>query len=440
MLSALLSLFVAVARITRSTAEEFPLIRYQLDGAQRAALPPGFSVVVGGEIRERYEYTHNPLFGDDPQDENGVWLQRLAGFSDLHWGPNVRLFVELHSAIQEGRAALPAPLDENKLEFQNLHLEGWFNGKDGDELTLRAGRQEMQLGSARLVAVRDGPNVRYTFDGARVVLGKNKWSLNALAVRPRKNLDGAFDDSTDDERVLWGVYATHRAGQLGTNVDVYYLGYHNDHATFDQGTNPEERHTIGTRVFGSNGGWSWNWEPMLQFGSFGGGDILAWTVASVSGYTWSETRWTPRVELGLDVASGDRDPNSPDLQSFNAMFPRGNYFSQDATLGPRNFYDAHLFLTAHPHPVWELTADAMGFWRLSTHDGVYRPTGRLMRSGAGSDRRFVATSVELAAEWTLDRNWSGTIIYSHLRPQDFLRETGPSETIDFFEVTVRFRF
>ncbi|MGQ0721732.1 MAG: alginate export family protein [Candidatus Eiseniibacteriota bacterium] len=109
-------------------------------------------------------------------------------------------------------------------------------------------------------------------------------------------------------------------------------------------------------------------------------------------------------------------------------------------MGPLNFYDAHVFLTAHPHPMWELTADAMWFWRLSTRDGVYRPTGRLMRSGLGSDRRFVATSAELAAEWTLDRNWSGTIIYSHLRPEDFLKETGPSETIQFFEVTVRWRF
>ncbi|MGQ0721731.1 MAG: alginate export family protein [Candidatus Eiseniibacteriota bacterium] len=295
-----------MSQIWRSPVAGFPMIRYELDAVQRGAMPPGFSVSVGGEIRERYEYTHNPLFGADPQDENGVWLQRLAGFSDLHWGRGVRLFIELHSAIQDGRAAEPARLDEDQLEFQNLLVEGWFERDDGDELTLRVGRQEMQLGSARLVAVRDGPNVRYTFDGGRVVMGEGGWSLSALAVRPRKNEDGVFDDSTDDSRALWGVYAT-RAGR-GTSADMYYLGYHNAHATFDQGTDSEQRHTIGARVFGSSGGWSWNWEPMIQFGSFGEGDILAWTMASVSGHTWSETRWTPTVELGGDIASGDRDP------------------------------------------------------------------------------------------------------------------------------------
>jgi len=439
LLAALIGSFITLATGAPSQAE-FPLIRYQLDAEQRAALPPAFSFSFGGEIRERYEYTHNPLFGADPQDPDGVWLQRLAAFSEVRWGPHARLFVELHSAIEEGRAALPAPLDEDELEFQNLLGELWFNRDEESDLVIRLGRQEMQLGTARLVAVRDGPNVRYTYDGARVLLRNGSWSLSALAVRPRKNQPGVFDDSTDDAKALWGVYATRRDGPLGTNLDRYYLGYHNDAGAFDQGTSEEQRHTLGTRLFGSNGSWSWNWEPMVQFGSFGDGDLLAWTVASETAYTWPNARWKPTVKLNLDVASGDRDPEHPDLETFNPLFPRGNYFSQDATLGPLNFYDAHMLVIVRPNRMWELTADYMSFWRLSTRDGVYRPTGRLMRSGAGSDARFVATSVELAAECTINRHWSGTIIYSHVRPQTFLEETGPSETINFFEITARFRF
>ncbi|HXV06816.1 MAG TPA: hypothetical protein VD791_02220, partial [Burkholderiales bacterium] len=33
---------------------------------------------LGGELRERYEYTHNPTWGNDPQDKHGVWLQRYV--------------------------------------------------------------------------------------------------------------------------------------------------------------------------------------------------------------------------------------------------------------------------------------------------------------------------------------------------------------------------
>ena len=41
---------------------------------------------LGGSIRERYEYTNNPVFGDDSQDENGVWLQRANLHADMHLG------------------------------------------------------------------------------------------------------------------------------------------------------------------------------------------------------------------------------------------------------------------------------------------------------------------------------------------------------------------
>lgn len=39
---------------------------------------------IGGEIRERYEYFHNSLWGQEPQDNNGHLLQRYMLHTDLH--------------------------------------------------------------------------------------------------------------------------------------------------------------------------------------------------------------------------------------------------------------------------------------------------------------------------------------------------------------------
>src|SRR3546814_5126341 len=58
---------------------------------------------LGGEIRQRYEYTHYPAFGEDPQDQAGVWLQRHVLHGDLQLGPHVRVFGELFSALEAGR-------------------------------------------------------------------------------------------------------------------------------------------------------------------------------------------------------------------------------------------------------------------------------------------------------------------------------------------------
>jgi len=223
-------------------------------------------------------------------------------------------------------------------------------------------------------------------------------------------------------------------------LDAYYLVREQDEARYDQGSAAETRRTLGLRLFGSNDGWTWNVEPMIQFGEFGGGELHAWTIASETGYTWSDRRWQPRLALSANIASGDRDRLDPDLQTFSPMYPRGNYFSEDAVLWPQNFYNAHTFLTLRPSSICVVTLDYNMFWRESVDDGVYGPEGSLVRSGEGSRERLVATALSLTSEWTINRKLGFTTIYTRLQPREFLEETGPSEVVGFLELTARFRF
>lgn len=353
----------------------------------------------GGEIRERYEHTNNPNFGADRDDPCGAWLQRFGLHGDLHWGGYLRAFVEVHSALENGRAAGPSPADENKLELQNVFVEARVRSARNADIQLRLGRQELQLGSGRLISVRDGPNVRRTFDGVRMRLEAGLWDFNAIAVQPREDHPGAFDDSTDRSQALWGAYATRSfAPPAAGGIDLYYLGYRNDDATFDQGSAEERRHTLGIRLFGSADRWRWNLEPIVRFGKYGAANLRAWTIASEISYTWLQQTWKPRLMLSANIASGDRDPLDPDLQTFNPLYPRGNYFSQDATLWPLNFHNLHLFLTINPTNAWALTVDYDSFWRTSGDDGVYGPNVSLLRSGQGSEDRFVATALSVTSE------------------------------------------
>jgi hypothetical protein len=154
-------------------------------------------------------------------------------------------------------------------------------------------------------------------------------------------------------------------------------------------------------------------EAVLQWGSFGSGDILAWTVASDTGYTWRQAPWTPRLGLSTNVASGDRNPDNRNLQTFNPLFPRGNYFSELSLLGPRNFYNVHPFVTVRPRDDLALIADFDFFWRLETEDGIYSPSGQLLRAASGSDARHVGNELSLNAAWQINPHLSVTAIYSH---------------------------
>lgn len=398
---------------------------------------------LGGEIRERYEYTHNPVWGEDPQDDDGIFLQRYILQGDLHAGPNLRLFGQLYSALAEGRAGPTSPVDENKLDVQQAFIE--LSGPLAQDVAgmVRVGRQELRYGSGRLVDVREGPNVRRKFDGGLGRLTKNGWRLDLIAARPADDEPGMFDDGTNGSQGLWGGYLTGRSpGWLpfGSSIDLYYLGYRNDHSSYQQGTAAETRHTVGTRLWGEQAGWDWNWELVGQAGEFGHGDIRAWSAASDTGYTWHDVAWTPRLGLSANVASGDENPDNRDLETFNPLYPRGSYFSEVALLGPRNFYNLHPFLNFNPTDRVAVTTDIDFFWRLQTEDGIYSPSGQLLRSGAGSDARYVGTEISLNTSWQVNDRLALTGVYAHFFPGRFIEETGSSKDIDYFELTVKFQF
>jgi len=398
-------------------------------------------LTIAGEARQRYAYTNNPSFGAGEQDENGVWLQRYVVSSDLRMGTYFRLFGQLYSAVESGQKGGPGPVDQNQLEIQNGFFEFNFTLVKPTRMLLRVGRQEQQFGSGRLVDVREGPNVRRTFDAVSLIFEGRNWRMDAIVARPRLVRSGVFDDKANGDQALWGVYASSGQNILPFGqVDMYYLGFRSNESTFEQGTAREVRHSLGTRLWGTAGRWDFNWEALYQFGTFGDKDISAWTVASETGYVWSDIRLRPRLALSANIASGDGDPSDDRLGTFNPLFPRGNYFSQAAVLGPRNFFNLHPYASVSPTATWKLTTDMNFFWRLQNEDGVYSPSGQLIRSSGGSDERFVGTAISLTSDWAISRNFTFTAIYSHFFPGIFIKETGAAANIDYFATTFRFRF
>src|SRR4029077_17554015 len=89
---------------------------------------------------------------------------------------------------------------------------------------LRVGRQEIALGSGRMYALREGPNVPLSFDGVRVIAHAGPWQLDSWAARPVENTPGVFDDRSHPSFDVWGVYASREMTQSrqGVGLDVYY--------------------------------------------------------------------------------------------------------------------------------------------------------------------------------------------------------------------------
>jgi len=400
-----------------------------------------FYLTFGGEVRERYEYFHNSQWGLGPQDDNGYLLRRYMIHADAQLGEYFRFFTQFKSGLEDGRNGGPRPPDEDEFDLHQAFLDVRLPFSEADSLTLRLGRQELAYGSSRLVSFREGPNVRQSFDGVKGILKIAGWQIDAFAVKPVGTRTGVFDDDSDPDRSFWGLYAVTALPLLpGGNIDLYYLGLDNKDAEFTQGTAHERRHSLGTRIWGRDAGWDYNFEFVYQLGSFGSGDIHAWTAASDTGFTFEHAPLNPRLGLKGNITSGDRNGNNSDLETFNPLFPRGSYFGEPALIGPGNHIDVHPALELALLENLTFTLDWDWFWRESVHDGLYSPPLNLITSEGTSDARYVGNQAEVLVEWRLNRHFTLTADYAHFFAGDFLKQSTPGKDVDYFSAWLTFRF
>jgi hypothetical protein len=300
---------------------------------------------VGGEIRPQYERFTNPGWGEEQSDPSGYLLQRFMLHTDLHFGPHVWVFGQLKSGLIAGKRGTPNLPDEDRLDLHQAFLD-LTSGEDS-ALTLRLGRQEMSYGSSRLISLREGPNVRQSFDGIRLMTKARRLKLDGFVTQPSTTEPGVFDDRPDPDVSFWGVYGVRSFPRINGGLDLYYLGFANNRGHFAQGIARERRHSVGTRWWGDPGAFI----IMLKLcGScrFGPWRIQAGTVSAELGHTWKKSRLSPNLMLRTEYISGDKDSASSNLQTFNPLFPKGAYFGQVAQIGPANLVGLHPFCRCTP--------------------------------------------------------------------------------------------
>lgn len=389
---------------------------------------------LGGEVRQQYERFSYEEWGALPDDRTGYLLQRYMLHVTRRIGSRAMARVELKSGIETGRRGGPRVPDEDRLDVHQAYGE-----IDAGPVSVRAGRQELQFGSSRLVSVRD-LNVRQSFDAARVTVRRHSWQADLFGGRPVHTRAGALDDATDAGRALWGAYVVRQPGTSPrTGIDVYYLGYRRRGARFDSAAGLERRHSAGVRFWGQPRAVDYNIEVVGQWGSVDGSRIRAWTVASETGYC-VPLRLEPRVALRADVTSGDHDPGDDTTGTFNALFPKGAYFGQIASAGPANHIDLNPHVELHVRRDLVATVGWLMFWRQELRDGIYTVSGRLLRSGLATRARFVGHSPSLTVVWQRYRRLSLSGDLSAFTAGPFIRESGSDQRSLFIRASATYGF
>ncbi len=337
-------------------------------------------------------------------------------------------------------------------------------------LLLTLGRQAVSYGDNRLVADSRWGNFGRTFDAVRLRLDEPHYWLEGFAMRPVQIERHRFDDSDSADNFFGGYFSTNALPWQVTEFYLFYRDKDDNQPDLDptnkinpQGSwnGPAARFaTIGARVKSQPGalsGWDYTAEAVFQTGDLYQSDrnstrydLNAFAAHVSCGYTAAQLAWKPRLGLEYDYASGDRDPNDRNSESFQNLYPSNHdkYGFMDE-FSWRNIHDLRFQLNAKPIKKLELEFDFHAFWLADTHDYWYRsngistlrtktPDGRDVRTiGASS---FAGEEIDLTATYELTRNIKLQTGYSHFFAGAYLANTGTSSDADFGYVMSTFSF
>jgi hypothetical protein len=375
-------------------------------------------LTLGGDVRLKLVNSRDVLLGDDLGDNDNVVPQRYHVHANLRAASWLRVFAELKFNDVSGREPGPMPADVNRGDTHQLFVDV----QPVADATLRVGRQELLYGSGRRIFPANGSNVRGTFDAAKVMFAGKNWAADALVFRPVEIDKGPFDDSSIDNQTFGGIYAVTTPPMLAPfALDLYWLAGRRERARFDQGLGTDYRHSFGARFAGIRGPWDLDAEATWQAGHFGAGDIRAWAVTADAGYRIAAS--VPlRAALRLSAASGDRDRNAPDLQTFHWLFPKGPHAGQQL----RDRHGQRALRAGRPggRPVLE---------RPNEHrprvDRPHQPRGHDLpaerhapASGGTVARSRVGTDVGMTLQWLADRHTLLFFQAAVMEPGPFLRD------------------
>jgi hypothetical protein len=384
----------------------------------------------GGQAWMRFHNENNSRL---TEAQNNYALPRLRAYGDLWFGDSARVYGEYIWADIMNEELPPISGDVNKGDILNLFLDVNVIDWDGAPVVARVGRQELTLGSQRLVSSLDWVNARRKFEGVRAFRRGEKWDVDAFWLQLVPALPNEFD-RPDEKQDFMGAWATYRP-EKGEFLDFYYLFLNNTNRFVREGIveAPVEVSTVGSRWTGDENSYLWDFEGAFQFGNRDTNNMFAGMATAGVGKHMKELPGTPTGWIYYDYASGDSDPNDGTSHTFNQLYPFGHYYMGWADLvGRQNIHDANAQLYFYPTHWTTVWLQYHHFWLAEARDALYNPAGQAYRRDptgqAGTD---VGNEVDIILNFHLTTTSDILLAYCKLWGGEFLDNTaGPNRAAD----------
>ncbi|WP_425235706.1 alginate export family protein [Ulvibacterium sp.] len=414
-----------------NTTQDAPKSFYQ--NIKQHKLSAKTSLSFGGSYRFQIEGFVNEQFSSELNQNDYWFLNRFQLHSHLKVSDKFELFAEINSSLITSKDEL-APVDKDELSFNQLFVRYHFD----ENWNALVGRQNIRLGSGRLIDIREGPNVRLSFDMVQLHYVNPKTQITGFYAIPVQLEEGIFDnDILNFKESVAALYWTQNWNS-NTNTDVYALYKEEEDKTWDSGTADDNRLSIGLRHFGMWKKFTYNNEFVYQTGDFGGQNISAWTASFNIEHPLPLLGEDGVIGIKTEAISGDSSDPDGILNTFDGLYPRGAYFGRVARFGPSNLIDVHPYINTILGPV-SVELDYVAFWRFSRQDGVYSPP-LILEYPSANENRFIGHQIGTIASLKVNDFLNLELETNLIFPSGFLEESGLDDTLFHTVVTAEMKF
>ena len=226
-------------------------------------------------MRERFETNNSVNFGvgENTPPQNYL-LSRLETHADLRIANQFQGFVQIQSDFAPGKAII-TPVDEDRLSMEQAFI-AIVEPVPGGTFKFRLGRQQFAFDLQRFISVRDGPNVRQSYDAIWGDYELNRWRFITFYSQPVQNRNiRAFDDFSSSALTYGGFRVERKLGD-STKLSSYLSHFKQNDVTYPSVSGNESRNILDVRIVNTTAPFDGDFEFMGQVGSIANENIRAW--------------------------------------------------------------------------------------------------------------------------------------------------------------------
>jgi hypothetical protein len=399
----------------------------------------GASLTLSAESRLRWAAVHHAQLTPGNDYTQGS-LRGIVG-GDLRFNPRLRAFAELGTGHIFGRRAAASTNNQNSVSLQQAFVEARGN-LDSTLVGVMLGRQEFADGPRQIISLGNGPNLHRTWNGVRFFAHARRFRVGAYALRLTRTDHGAFDETINDGERLEGLNGSLRlAAGTGTAAYLDPFWYHYERPDFRLGgrTGPDDRDTLGVRMWGRRGDGRFDWTVAHQSGQNLGRRIDAWGAFLVQSVTLPEARWSPRLGLRIDVASGGGTFGPGTTRAFHQLYASTGYLGEGSFLSLSNLFLVAPNISLQLRDGLSLDLEYDFAARLREDDAVYAGQMRTYPGTPGVPGHQIGGVFRAGTDWEATRFLTLSVSVEHLTAGTILRRANlPSGS--YANVTAVFRY